>query len=105
MEALENEIKQYEFKLSKIPDEYNTSMLCEWSAIREKEIYFIRKIAYLKKISKKRELNDKKYKASVVIKKLEDESNPKDMQNHKAKRDPDTHKDNIMIANVLKEDK
>jgi len=36
MEALENEIKQYEFKLSKIPDEYNTSMLCEWSAIREK---------------------------------------------------------------------
>jgi len=55
MEALENEIKQYEFKLSKIPDEYNTSMLCEWSAIREKKIYFIRKIAYLKKISKERE--------------------------------------------------
>ena len=38
MEALENEIKQYEFKLSKISDEYNTSMLCEWSAIREKKI-------------------------------------------------------------------
>src|SRR6185312_2197223 len=105
MEALENEIKQYEFKLSKIPDEYNTSMLCEWSAIREKEIYFIRKIAYLKKISKEKELNDKKYKASVVIKKWEDESNPKDVQNNKAKRDPDTHKDNIMIDNVLKEDK
>ena len=30
-------------------------------------------------------------KASVVIKKWEDESNPKDVQNHKAKRDPDTH--------------
>ena len=55
MEALENEIKQYEFKLSKIPDEYNTSMLCEWAAIREKEIYFIRKIAYLKRVSKERE--------------------------------------------------
>ena len=53
MEALENEIKQYKFKLSKIPDEYNTSMLCDWPVIREKEIYFIRKIAYLKKISKK----------------------------------------------------
>ena len=105
MEALENEIKQYEFKLSKIHDEYNTTMLCEWSAIREKEIYFIRKIAYLKKISKERELNDKKYKASVVIKKWEDESNPKDVQNHKAKRDPDTHKGDIMIDNVLKEDK
>ena len=105
MEALENEIKQYEFKLSKIPDEYNTSKLCEWSAIREKEIYFIRKTAYLKKISKERKLNDKKYKASVVIKKWEDESNLKDTQRYKAKRDPDTHKGNIMIDNVLKEDK
>ena len=102
MEALENEIKQYEFKLSKIPDEYNTSMLCEWSTIREKEIYFIRKIAYLKKTVKERELNDKKYKASVVIKKWEDESYPKDVQNRKAKSDPDTHKGNIMINNVLK---
>src|SRR6185436_6667297 len=104
MEALENEIKQYEFKLSKISDEYNTSMLCEWSAIREKEIYFIRKIAYLKRMSKERELNDKKNKASVVIKKWEDELYPKDVQNHKVKRDPDTHKGNI-IDNVLKEDR
>ena len=55
MEGLDDEIKQYEFKLSEISGEYNTSMLCEWSAIREKEIYFIRKIAYLKKISKERE--------------------------------------------------
>ena len=70
--SAEPQIKQYEFILSKIPDEYN--MLCEWSAIREKEIYFIRKIVYLKKLSKERELNDKKYKASVVIKKWEDES-------------------------------
>src|SRR6185436_809933 len=99
MEALENEIKQYEFKLSKIPDEYNTSMLCEWSAIGEKEIYFRREIYRLNKIKKERELNDKKYKASVVIKKWKDESNPKDTQSHKAKRDPDTHKGNVMIDN------
>ena len=105
MEALENEIKQYEFKLNKIPDEYNTSMLCEWSAIREKEIYFIRKIAYLKKKSKERELNDKKYKASVVIKKWKDESNPKYTQSRKAKSDPDPYKGNIMINNVLKENR
>ena len=38
MEALDDEIKQYEFKLSKIPDEYNTYMFCEWSAIKEKKI-------------------------------------------------------------------
>ena len=105
MEALENEIKQYEFKLSKIPDEYNTSMLCECPAIRKKEIYFIRKLANLKKTAKERELNDKKNKTSVVIKKWEDESNPKDVQNDKAKSDPDTHKGNIVIDNVLKEDR
>ena len=96
---IDNEIKHYEQKLSKIPDEYNTSMLCEWSAIREKEIYFRREIYRLNKIKKERELNDKKYKASVVIKKWKDESHPKDVQNHKAKREPDTHKGNVMIDN------
>jgi len=105
MKALENEINQYEFKLNKIPDEYNTSTLCEWPVIREKEIYFIRKLAKLKKTVKERELNDKKYKTSVVINKWEDESNPKDIQSHKAKRDPETHKCNIMIDNVLKEER
>jgi hypothetical protein len=60
MEALENEIKQYVFKLSKISDEYNTSMLCEWSVIREKEIYFRPEIYRLNKIKKERELNSRK---------------------------------------------
>ena len=57
---IDNEIKHYEQKLSKIPDEYNTSMLCEWSAIREKEIYFRREIYRLNKIKKERELNSRK---------------------------------------------
>ena len=104
MIALENEIKQYEFKLSKIPDEYNTSMLCECPAIRKKEIYFIRKLANLKNTAKERELNDKKNKASVVIKKWEYELNSKDTQSHKAKRELDTHKGNI-IDNVLNEER
>ena len=89
-------MKQYELKVSKIPDEYNTSILCEWPAIREKEIYFIRKLANLKKTAKERELNDKKNKTSVGIKKWEDESNPKDTQSHKG---------NIMIDNVLNEER
>ena len=96
---IDNEIKHYEQKLSKIPDEYNTSMLCEWSAIREKEIYFRREIYRLNKIKKERELNDKKHKASVVIKKWKDESIPKDVQSHKAKSDLDTHKGKVMIDN------
>jgi hypothetical protein len=41
---IDNEIKYYEQKLSRIHDEYKTSMICEWNAIREKKIYFIRKI-------------------------------------------------------------
>ena len=57
---IDNEIKHYEQKLSKIPDEYNTSMLCEWAAIREKEIYFRREIYRLNKIKKERELNSRK---------------------------------------------
>jgi len=36
---------------------------------------------------------------------VEDESNPKDTQSHKAKRDLETHKGNIMIDNVLKEER
>jgi len=35
---IDKEIKHYEQKLSKIPHEYNTSMICEWNAIRDKEI-------------------------------------------------------------------
>jgi len=40
MKTLDNQIQHYEKKLSKIPEEYNTSMICEWSAIREKKLYF-----------------------------------------------------------------
>jgi hypothetical protein len=45
---IDNEIKHYEQKLSKIRDEYKNSMICEWNAIREKELYFIRKIHNLR---------------------------------------------------------
>ena len=48
MEILDSKIQYYEQTLKKIPEEYNTSMLCEWLAIREKEVYFIRKLANLK---------------------------------------------------------
>ena len=36
MEDLDSQIQYYEKKLSKIHDEYKTSMTCKWSAIREK---------------------------------------------------------------------
>ena len=57
--SIENEIKHYEYKLSKIHDEYNTSMLCEWPAIREKELYFRREIYRLNRIKKDKEAYNK----------------------------------------------
>ena len=58
---IDNEIKHYEQKLSKIHDEYKTSMICQWVAIREKELYFRRELYRLNNIKKDRELNNKKF--------------------------------------------
>ena len=51
---IDNEIKHYEQKLSKIHNEYNTSMICQWSATREKELYFRRELYRLNNIKKDR---------------------------------------------------
>ena len=64
---IDNEIKHYEQKLSKIHDEYKTSMICQWAAIRKKELYFRRELYRLNNIKKDRELNNKKF--SIPIKK------------------------------------
>ncbi|RCV37736.1 hypothetical protein SETIT_8G086700v2 [Setaria italica] len=63
---IDNEIKHYEKKLSKVQDEYNTSMICEWSAIREKELYFRRELYRLNKIKKERESNKKKINMPII---------------------------------------
>jgi hypothetical protein len=81
---IDNEIKLYEQKLSKVRDEYKNSMICEWNAIREKKIYFIRKIYYLNNIKEERELENK-YKTSVVIKKQKAKVKNKDKENINAK--------------------
>ena len=85
METLDSQIQYYEKKLSKILDEYNTSMLCEWSAIREKELYFRWELCRLDNIKKDRELKNKYFKTSVVIKKQEDKLKTKDKETHKVK--------------------
>ena len=50
-----------------IHDEYKTSMTCKWAAIREKELFFRRKICRLDNIKKDIELNNKYFKTPVVI--------------------------------------
>ena len=85
METLDSQIQYYEKKLSKIHDEYKTSMICEWSAIREKELFFRREIYRLNNIKKDRELKNKYFTTPVVIKKQEDELKTKDKETHKVK--------------------
>lgn len=71
IETVASQIQYYEQKLNKIPKEYNTSIFYEWPAIRDKEHFFIRKLANLKKITKDRELKNKNFKTPVVTKKQE----------------------------------
>ena len=86
MEDLDNPIQYYEKKLSMIHDEYKTSMTCKWAAIREKELFFRRKICRLDNIKKDIELNNKYFKTPVVIKKQEDELKTKDKETHEVKK-------------------
>ena len=51
---IDNEIKHYEIKLKKASDEYNSSMICEWSKIKEKEVYFLREIQRAKEVKKRK---------------------------------------------------
>jgi len=59
---LDDEINHWEEKLKHIGWEYNNSMTKEWPKIREKELFFIREIARLKKLR-----NEKKQAASSSI--------------------------------------
>ena len=54
MERLDqdSEIKYYEDKLKNIAEEYNASMKSEWPKIRDKELYFYRELARIKKLKK-----------------------------------------------------
>jgi hypothetical protein len=79
---LDNEIKYYEQKLSKVHDEYKNSMIYEWNAIRDKEIYFIRKIYYLNNIKEGRKLENQYVEAPVVIKEQEAKLNKKEEKNN-----------------------
>ena len=86
MDNLDSQIQYYEQKLSKIHDEYKTSMICKWSIIREKELFFRREICRLDNIKKDRELKNKYFKTPVEIKKQEDELKTKDKEIHEVRK-------------------
>ena len=95
MDNLDSQIQYYEQKLSKIHDEYKTSMICKWSAIREKELYFRREICRLDNIKNDRELNAKKF--SIPIKKNEFVSKQIDNRVREAQKELEYSKDKIKV--------
>ena len=90
---IDNEIKHYEQKLSKIHDEYKTSMICQWAAIREKELYFSRELYRLNNIKKDRDLNNKKF--NIPIKKNEFVSKQIENRVREAQKELEYSKDKI----------
>jgi len=90
---IDNEINHYKQKLSKIHDEYKTSMICKWAAIRERELYFRREICRLENIKKDRELNAKKF--SIPIKKNDFVSKQIDNRVREVQKELEHSKDKI----------
>ena len=81
---LDDEISHWEGKLKHIDWEYNNSMTKDWPKIREKQLFFIREIARLKRLKEKSVGN-----SSVIvtgnIKPLETTEYDKVDQNHQVK--------------------
>jgi hypothetical protein len=52
---LDVEISYCKDKLKKISMEYNSTMICEWPTLRERELYFYRELSRLQKLKKNKE--------------------------------------------------
>jgi hypothetical protein len=81
----ESEIKYYENKLKEINEEYNNSMKCEWPKIRDKELYFYRELARVKKVKKNEDMAVEIFKNQETkieqIKRKEQDKHGKEEQN------------------------
>nr|ABA98940.1 Zinc knuckle family protein [Oryza sativa Japonica Group] len=81
----ESEIKYYENKLKEINEEYNNSMKCEWPKIRDKELYFYRELARVKKVKKNEDMAVEIFKNQQTkieqIKRKEQDKHGKEEQN------------------------
>jgi hypothetical protein len=52
---LDIEISYYKDKLKEISMEYNSTMICEWPTLRERELYFYRELSRLQMLKKDKE--------------------------------------------------
>jgi hypothetical protein len=87
---LDIEISYCKDKLKEISMEYNSTMICEWSTLREKEFYFYRELSRLQRLKKNKEaiiehLESKKNMVILVENKPE-KINDKERQNNEDKQ-------------------
>jgi hypothetical protein len=87
---LDIEISYCKDKLKEISMEYNSTMICEWSTLRENEFYFYRELSRLQRLKKNKEaiiehLESKKNMVILVENKPE-KINDKERQNNEDKQ-------------------
>jgi hypothetical protein len=87
---LDIDISYCKDKLKEISMEYNSTMICEWSTLREKELYFYRELSRLQRLKKNKEaviehLESKKNMVILVENKPE-KINDKERQNNEDKQ-------------------
>jgi hypothetical protein len=66
---LDVEISYCKDKLKEISMEYISTMICEWPPIRERELYFYRKLSILQRLKKNKEaaIEHLETKKNIVI--------------------------------------
>jgi DNA-binding HxlR family transcriptional regulator len=82
---LDIEISYCKDKLKEISMKYNSTMICEWSTLREKELYFYRELSKLQMLKKNKEATiehlETKNNMVILVENKPEEINDKERQN------------------------
>jgi hypothetical protein len=82
---LDIEISYCKDKLKEISMEYKSTMICEWSTLREKELYFYRELSRLQRLKKNKEAAiehlETKKNMVILVENKQEEINDKERQN------------------------
>jgi hypothetical protein len=82
---LDIEISYCKDKLKGIYMEYNSTMICEWSTLREKELYFYRELSRLQRLKKNKEAATEQLETKknmiILVENKPEEINDKERQN------------------------
>jgi hypothetical protein len=83
---LDIEISYCKDKLKEISKEYNSTMICEWPTLRERELYFYRELSRLQKLKKDKEATIELLKTKknmvILVENKPKEVNDKEKQNN-----------------------